>query len=71
MNKIGGKLFTYGNSMKLKGKATLHRNRPMSSNILSIALNLSMMVITSLSFSNIDQDVPLHTIRDAIRCIIL
>jgi hypothetical protein len=30
-----------------------------------------MMVITSLSFPYIDQDVPLHTIRDAIRCIVL
>jgi len=70
MKQVGGKPCAYDNFVKFVGRGVLHHNKEMSTCVLFIALNVSLLATTSLPLLDLDHDTPLKTIGDAIRYII-
>jgi hypothetical protein len=70
-NKNGGETRALGNFVKCGGRTTIHHNKPMPSDYVSIAITSSLQAFDSLPFPQFDHDPPLLTIKDAMGYVVL
>jgi hypothetical protein len=71
MNQVGGNPCAYGNFAKFGSGVTLHHIKPMPTNTLFVVVSSRLIVNVYLPFPNLGHDIPLRTIGDVIRYIIL